>query len=66
MFSGTSCQIAGLNSFLQKTDRKNLLTVEVVCEGVPSPHYIEKLSKYFEKKYVNTNFVSEKKEKGKK
>ncbi len=36
LFSGTSCQIAGLKNFLQKF-YKNLLTVDVVCHGVPSP-----------------------------
>lgn len=36
LFSGTPCQIAGLKHFLHK-DYPNLLTVEVVCHGVPSP-----------------------------
>ena len=36
MFSGTPCQIAGLKRFLGK-DYDNLLTVDVVCHGVPSP-----------------------------
>lgn len=36
LFSGTPCQIAGLKNFLRK-DYENLLTVEVVCHGVPSP-----------------------------
>lgn len=36
LFSGTPCQIAGLKKFLRK-DYYNLLTVEVVCHGVPSP-----------------------------
>ena len=36
LFSGTSCQISGLKHFLRKT-YDNLLTVEVVCHGVPSP-----------------------------
>lgn len=36
LFSGTSCQIAGLRRFLRK-DYENLLTVDVVCHGVPSP-----------------------------
>ena len=35
LFSGTSCQIAALNHFLRKKYDK-LLTVEVVCHGVPS------------------------------
>lgn len=36
MFTGTPCQIAGLKKFLRK-DYKNLLTVDFVCHGVPSP-----------------------------
>ena len=36
MFTGTPCQIAGLKNFLRK-DYDNLLTVDVVCHGVPSP-----------------------------
>lgn len=51
LFSGTPCQIAGLKMFLQNTDTQNLLTVEVVCEGVPSPLYIRKYEKALEKKY---------------
>lgn len=51
LFSGTPCQVAGLLAFLSNTDRTNLLTVEVVCEGVPSPLYIRKMEKDLEKKY---------------
>ena len=36
LFSGTACQIAGLKNYLRK-DYDNLLTVDVVCHGVPSP-----------------------------
>lgn len=36
LFSGTSCQIAGLNHFLHKS-YANLITADVVCHGVPSP-----------------------------
>lgn len=35
LFSGTSCQIAGLRCFLQK-EYSNLLCVDIVCHGVPS------------------------------
>lgn len=51
LFSGTPCQIAGLKSYLASTNQDNLLTVEVVCEGVPSPLYIRKYEKYLFKKY---------------
>ena len=36
LFVGTPCQIAGLKHYLRK-DYKNLITVDVVCHGVPSP-----------------------------
>lgn len=36
LFSGTPCQIAGLKLFLRR-EYDNLLTVEVICHGVPSP-----------------------------
>lgn len=35
LFSGTSCQIAGLTHFLGK-DYDNLITVEILCHGAPS------------------------------
>ena len=36
LFSGTPCQIAGLRKYLRK-DYDNLLTVDFICHGVPSP-----------------------------
>ena len=36
LFSGTPCQIAGLKRFLGK-EYDNLLTIDIVCHGVPSP-----------------------------
>ena len=36
LFSGTPCQIAGLKHYLRK-DYDNLLAVDFVCHGVPSP-----------------------------
>lgn len=36
LYSGTSCQIAGLKRFLQR-DFDNLLTIDMICHGVPSP-----------------------------
>lgn len=48
LFSGTPCQIAGLYSFIGSKITGlpgGLLTVEVICEGVPSPLYIRKLIK---------------------
>lgn len=51
LFSGTPCQIAGLRSFLKDENIENLLTIEVICEGVPSPYYMKKYEKYLKNKY---------------
>ncbi len=57
LFSGTACQIGGLKSFL-KTDYPNLLCVDVVCHGVPSPDvwkkYLFEIKK--SKKIINIRF----------
>lgn len=36
LFCGTPCQVSGLNKFLRK-EYSNLLTVDIICHGVPSP-----------------------------
>lgn len=36
LFSGCPCQVAGLLSFLDK-DYPNLVTMDLICHGVPSP-----------------------------
>lgn len=42
LFSGTPCQVAGLNNFLFLKKFDNLYTVDLVCHGVPSPKIYEK------------------------
>ena len=49
LFSGTGCQIAGLNCFLGKS-YDNLYTCEVVCHGVPSKNIWELYRKEKEKR----------------
>lgn len=49
LFSGTPCQVAGLNSFLGK-EYENLYTCDIVCHGVPSPKVFEKYKKELEEK----------------
>lgn len=51
LFSGTPCQIAGLLSLLRQVDCEKLLTVEVVCEGVPTPHFVRAYAEHLKKKY---------------
>lgn len=52
LYSGTPCQIAGLKSFLKK-DYDGLLTIDLICHGVPSPllfeKYIQWMSLHFSK-----------------
>lgn len=36
LFSGTSCQVTGLKNYLRE-EYENLLLVEVICHGTPSP-----------------------------
>lgn len=59
LYSGTPCQIAGLKQFLRK-EYEALITVEVICHGVPSPglwkKYISELEKCKDKKIVNVAF----------
>lgn len=50
LFTGTSCQIAGLKSYLS-TPQSNLLCMDIVCHGVPSPMIWSEYLKYQEKKY---------------
>lgn len=46
LFSGTPCQIAALKEYLIR-DYSNLITVDLICHGVPSPQlwkkYVEEL-----------------------
>lgn len=54
LFSGTPCQIAGLKKYLRK-EYDNLLVVEVMCHGAPSP---DVWHKYVEEKFPEANKVS--------
>lgn len=62
-FSGTPCQIAGLKSYLKK-NYPNLITIDVVCHGVPSPKFWRNYISYYENKYgakiINASFRNKK------
>jgi coenzyme F420-reducing hydrogenase beta subunit len=45
LFTGTPCQIAGLKSYLGKS-YDNLLCVDIICHGVPSPEVWKKYIDY--------------------
>lgn len=49
LFSGTPCQVAGLKKFLPDAG-ENLITIDVVCRGIPSPLVFEKYIDYQKKK----------------
>jgi coenzyme F420-reducing hydrogenase beta subunit len=63
MFSGTPCQVGGLRTFLRK-DYHNLLTVDLVCHGTPSPLIFSEHIKYIEKR--NNDKIEDFKFRGKK
>lgn len=64
LFCGTPCQIGGLLSFLGRKDYPNLLTVGVVCHGVPSQRSFDKYIREIEEekgiKTYDCNFRSKK------
>lgn len=58
LFSGTPCQIGGVKAYLG--DAENLLTVDVICHGVPSPmvwkDYLKALEQDMNSKAVQVRF----------
>ena len=62
LFTGTPCQVAGLNSFLKKkkVENTNLYTCDFICHGVPSPKLYKDYLHFIEQKYcdkiVDINF----------
>lgn len=61
LFSGTPCQVAGLRAYINRED-KNLILIDLVCHGVPSPKLFEDykaaLSNKYEKDIQNIYFRS--------
>lgn len=49
LFTGTPCQVEGLKSFLQK-EYENLLCLDLICYGVPSPLVWQQYVAFREKK----------------
>lgn len=50
LFAGTGCQVAGLKAYLGK-DYDTLLSIEVVCHGVPSPLLFKEYLKWLGQKH---------------
>lgn len=49
LFSGTSCQVAGVKNFIG--DHDNLYTVDLVCHGVPKDSIFNEYIKFLEGRY---------------
>lgn len=47
LFAGTPCQVAGLRLFLRK-EYPNLITLDIVCHGVPSPRIYHDYASWLE------------------
>lgn len=60
LFTGTPCQIAGLKKYLSGVDTTKLLTVDLICHGVPSPgvwqDYLKTLKKKSTQEIGKINF----------
>ncbi len=53
MFSGTPCQIAALYGFLGKMrNDKHLITVEIICHGIPGKEAIDLHLQYFHSSHI--------------
>lgn len=50
LFTGTGCHVKGLRSFLRK-DYDNLITVDLVCHGVPGQGVFMKYKRWLEDRY---------------
>ena len=60
LFSGTPCQVAGLKAFLGK-DYPELLCVDLICHGVPSPEVFSRyLTEISDKPIVKMAFRNKK------
>ena len=53
LFSGTPCQVGGLYKFLRKP-YDNLIAIDIICYGVPSPKVYRDYIKYLKKKNNNS------------
>ena len=63
LFTGTPCQVAGLNCYLQKK-YKNLTTIDFICHGVPSPKiwndYLSEVISLYKLPIANIDFRNKK------
>lgn len=68
LFFGTSCHVAGLLSFLEKKrcDVSGLITVDLICHGVPSPKLFREYISFIggKEKIKNVHFRNKKDKSG--
>jgi len=50
LFSGTPCQVSAIKNFLDNKLKTNLITLEILCQGVPSEKVVRKFYEIKEKK----------------
>lgn len=48
LFSGTPCQVGGLHAYLSNINTERLISIDIICHGVPSPAVWEKYVKHWE------------------
>lgn len=53
LFSGTGCQCAGLNAYIGKKLRDNLILVDIVCHSVPGPSLWRDYLNWLEQKHCS-------------
>ena len=46
IFIGTPCQVNGLKSFFKNKNIENIITVDLICHGVPTTKYLKEYIKY--------------------
>lgn len=49
LFTGTPCQVAAVKNYIK--DTANLILVDILCHGVPSPLFFEKYLRHLENKH---------------
>lgn len=57
VFCGTPCQVAGLRKHLGK-DYKNILLIDLICHGVPSPKLWENYVEYLEQRHGKLKYAN--------
>ena len=51
LFIGTPCQVDAIKKSLNKNEKNNLYTIDLICHGVPSPGFFRKYIQFLSSKY---------------